>query len=461
MDKRDILNMLLMDKDFQLLEDKLNDNTIFHILNVEKREITHSAFVGWLLDQNASHGMSYKPLKSMMIQAFALTTQGNDNFGNHKFIDPIVIDKLDFNSVQVETEHAINNGKRRMDILVSIAGNEDEIIPILIIEYKVEAKETNNQTVDYAKWARNSPKYLGEYEPLHLYIVPDDNDESSPAEPFVIMDYDNFDQWLRHLKNYEKTSQAEFLLKEFRSCLKKQQYMFDDYTNDLVDRISKKHEKELAELSNIRINEMDSEIRNSLRLHKKAFEKLGLNFYNKVSKGESEFIKLFKENLERGISKEKWKSNNSNGCIKIVSIDFERKLRQLDKELCNKIRLQYWMERPSRQSATIKVEITGDGAKYKSIKLKLSNSLKTCFDEDAVIVKGKETVGVVISMKVSLPGVYDIEEDNLDNVKKYEDTVVTAVNRFTTYFNEEKVLYWIENNLPKIVEQYNFVEILE
>jgi len=458
---RDSLNYILADKNFQLLEDKLNQDTMFHILNIQKREVSHSAFVAWLLNPVASHGMNHRPLKSLLNHVCGLTMRTLDNhlFENHNFIDIIALDKIDFNAVQVEAEFVLDN-KRRIDILVSVTEENDVKIPILIIEYKVEAKETNNQTVDYARWAKKQPKYMEKYEPIHLYIVPDNDDNSTPAEPFIIMDYDNFEHWLSHLSNYEKTTQAEFIINEFRNCLKKQQYMFDKNITNRVEELKEMYKNEIKALTEIKFNELDSDIKYSLRIHQAALEKLDIYIGSKTSKGVSEFIKFFKVNLQSRISNEQWKFNSKSGCITAFNIAFEKELMSIDSELGKKIYLQYWMERPSKQKGLLKVEIAGGGLEHKDIRLKLANSLKRYLDKDNEIVIGKEEVGIIVSLKINLPGVNDLQDDNIENVNKYNREIIAAINKFVKYFDEDKINYWIENDIKMVVDEYKTEKLI-
>ena len=450
---RDSLNRILADSNFQLLENKLNQDTMFHILNIQRREISHSAFVAWVLNPVASHGMSNRPLKSLLNQVYGLIrTLDTPILEKHNFIDIIALDTIDFNAVQVETEFVLDNN-RRLDILVSVTQENDVKIPILIIEYKVEAKETNKQTVDYAKWALKQPKYMGEYEALHLYIVPTNDDDSTPAEPFLIMDYNSFDQWLSNLSNYEKTAQAEFIIKEFRECLMKQKYMFDENITNLVETIKKGYEKELKVLEEIKFNEQDSDIKYSLRIHKDGLEKLDVSISSKASKGVSEFIKIFKKELNLQTADNQWKFNSTSGCIAVTNNAFQEKIINIDSELGKDIYLQYFMERPNRQKALLKVEIAGGGAKHKDIRLKLVSSMKKSLGEDNAVVSKKES-GIVASVKMNLPGVSDLEHDNLENVEKYRSEVPAYINKLVKYFDEDKINCWIVNDVKKIIEDY-------
>ncbi|GIM30627.1 hypothetical protein CPJCM30710_32930 [Clostridium polyendosporum] len=447
---RQSLNKILADKNFQLLEDRLNQESIFHILNVQKREVTHSAFVAWLLNPSASHGMNFKPLKSFLLQACGLTMEAVKNqyiSSNHEFIDIIALDKIDFNMVQVQTEFALNN-KRRMDILGSITQNDEDRVPILIIEYKVEAKETNQQTKEYSSWAKKQPKYLGKYDPIHIYLVPDNNDESEPADPFVIMDYDEFNKWLIHLNNFEKTSQAEFLISEFRSCLRKQEYMMDEKIERLIENIKDSNRDEISMLSEAKYNDLDVEVKNSIRIHQKGLERLEVFMPNKASKGTSEFIKFVKHSIGEKISKEQWKFNSTSGCLAAKNMNFSIKLKSLNEEL-SKIYLQFWMERPSNERGILKLEIAGGGSQLKETRVKLANSLREYLNKVDGVEQGREGSGIVIYRALNFPGVKSLEDDTEENVIKFKECLIQAINSIIEAASEEKLNRWMDNELQK------------
>lgn len=51
-----LIEMLLLDKDFEQLEDKLSRFNIFSVLNISHREYVASSGLRWLLDPKESHG---------------------------------------------------------------------------------------------------------------------------------------------------------------------------------------------------------------------------------------------------------------------------------------------------------------------------------------------------------------------------------------------------------------------
>ena len=68
-----------------------------------------------MLDPTASHGMREKSLKSFMYQAYELVMKSSiKSYFKKKrnFIDIVVLDKIDFNKIQVETEFTLDNKRR-------------------------------------------------------------------------------------------------------------------------------------------------------------------------------------------------------------------------------------------------------------------------------------------------------------------------------------------------------------
>jgi hypothetical protein len=73
-------------------------------------------------------------------------------------IDATDVDALDLDVLTVETEIGITvpgaSRSRRLDVLVSRPRADDEPRgqPVMLVEYKVDADESEDQTADYAAW---------------------------------------------------------------------------------------------------------------------------------------------------------------------------------------------------------------------------------------------------------------------------------------------------------------------
>ena len=54
------------DSTYQELKAYYEKTTIFNVLGVERSETRHSAFLCWLLNANASHGLGEEPMKKLL-----------------------------------------------------------------------------------------------------------------------------------------------------------------------------------------------------------------------------------------------------------------------------------------------------------------------------------------------------------------------------------------------------------
>ena len=58
MDDRQLLeNFIIDNRDLENLEDRIAEFNIFEVLGIEKSENRHSAFLAWLMDPKANHGL--------------------------------------------------------------------------------------------------------------------------------------------------------------------------------------------------------------------------------------------------------------------------------------------------------------------------------------------------------------------------------------------------------------------
>lgn len=110
MNLRAAVARLLAAPELQALEERLRDQSVFHLLAVHDRERSHAAFLGWLLDPMGSHGMGPAPLRRFLLMAAGLAKTG-------AMLDVVDVDGLDLDAVRIATEVTIE-GKRRLDLVV-------------------------------------------------------------------------------------------------------------------------------------------------------------------------------------------------------------------------------------------------------------------------------------------------------------------------------------------------------
>lgn len=106
---------------------------VFSILNVERKEIRHSAFLSALFNPNGEHGLG-----NLFLSDFIKNIVQKQKL---KF-------EWDCNDVYVNTEEPTEEKNGRMDIYMESKGK------IIIIENKIDAKDGENQLICYNNHAR-------------------------------------------------------------------------------------------------------------------------------------------------------------------------------------------------------------------------------------------------------------------------------------------------------------------
>lgn len=150
------LQALIMDPDFERLEDLLAEFNLFDVLGIQRRELQHSAFLAWLLNPRGSHGLRDYFLRHFLLRAAA---EGQDR-GIGDFT-PVDVDgwKLDATDIEVATE------RDNIDILLV---NETDGF-VCLVENKIDAEEGKGQLTRYFDAVKN--KYTGLIAPV--YLTPD------------------------------------------------------------------------------------------------------------------------------------------------------------------------------------------------------------------------------------------------------------------------------------------------
>ena len=107
---------------------------IFSVLNVQRKEVRHSAFLSALLDPNGEHGLGNKFLSDFIKNI--VHQQKNIGFD------------WDCNDVYVNTEEPTDEKDGRMDIYLRSKKT------IVIVENKIDAKDGEKQLIRYDNHAK-------------------------------------------------------------------------------------------------------------------------------------------------------------------------------------------------------------------------------------------------------------------------------------------------------------------
>ena len=166
---RDEIIKFKNDPDFQKLESFYYSKSFSEILEISRRENSHSGFIAWLLNNNESHNLGDFSIRKFL--DIVLKFSNNKLKNNTDIYNSFVTEDYEIERVYVEREKAINN-VGRLDIYVEltllIADKQRNLK--LIIENKVESKETKDQTNNYF---RHFNSLLKENEiVIYVYLTP-------------------------------------------------------------------------------------------------------------------------------------------------------------------------------------------------------------------------------------------------------------------------------------------------
>jgi len=152
------------DSQIQKLINLYYTKSITEILGVSRRELSHSRFLAWLLNDQESHGLGDFFLKQFL-EVVARQCLTKNIPMDTELLNQILVGTLSIREVTTESEKDLGEAGR-LDIYVEFKeGSREEKIIALIIENKVLSKEGKDQTTRYYT-------YFGPSTPhkTHLFI---------------------------------------------------------------------------------------------------------------------------------------------------------------------------------------------------------------------------------------------------------------------------------------------------
>lgn len=138
-------------------------------MGVSRREISHSGFIGWLLNNTESHNLGDFPIRKFLDIVLKFS---NDKLKkNTDIYNSFVTEDYEIERVNVEREKAINKvGRLDIFIELTLLIFDKQRNVKLIIENKVESKENTDQTNSYFSHF-NSLLKEGEII-IYIYLTP-------------------------------------------------------------------------------------------------------------------------------------------------------------------------------------------------------------------------------------------------------------------------------------------------
>ena len=225
---QEALQSLILDPDLERLEDLLADFNLFDVLSIARAELQHSAFLAWLLNPRASHGLRDYFLRTFLAQA---AREAHDRgIGD---ITPFDVDSWKLSDVEVATE------RHRIDIL--ILGREDGFV--CLIENKIGSGEISGQLRHYLNTVESQYEGL---TPVPIFLTPDGDvpETEADAKRYVPFDYgrvaDLIDRTLQTRGSTISASVTTFL-EQYAGTLRRHVLNDKDNIDELANRIYDNH----------------------------------------------------------------------------------------------------------------------------------------------------------------------------------------------------------------------------
>lgn len=245
---------LYNDSNYQELKAYYGKTTIFNVFGIERSETRHSAFLCWLFDVNASHGLGDEPMKKLL-RLYASKLEVDDTFcimlmtGNYEVqLTDIVTEK---------TTSPIEDGRKkrikrrdRMDLwatmtLMDSAGIKQRLA--LVIENKIYSREGKNQTERYHHFVTN---VCGkDVRPIEIFLAPE-KPKSLTCKDFVYITYQELlDSVIMPLAYQNMPVEAAQIVSDFIRNLSKPSTAIDGNTYSIL-AISTMEKDKLIKLYN-------------------------------------------------------------------------------------------------------------------------------------------------------------------------------------------------------------------
>ncbi|PZX94049.1 hypothetical protein DOS84_05315 [Flavobacterium aquariorum] len=213
------------DVDVQKLQSLYFSKSFSEILSISRREISHSSFIAWLLDNKENHLLSFFTIQKFL-EIIIVRCSTELEKKHPPFFNSVLTDNYSIKSVIIEKEKGLGKFGRLdiyAEILLLIDNTEQKVK--LIIENKVESKENNDQTNGYYQYFNESKKeneiifyiYLTAIPTLELDQL---NEPECSCKNFTQINYqDLVDYLIEPALNQNISDKTKFILKEYLQSL--------------------------------------------------------------------------------------------------------------------------------------------------------------------------------------------------------------------------------------------------
>ncbi len=154
------------DINVQKLESLYSSKSFPEIMGVSRKELMHSNFIAWILNEDESHSLGKFPLQKFL-ELLVILTKEKQQQKYKELFDSLIVSDYELLNIKVEIEKPIKN-VGRIDIYVEsnivYAGKENTLR--IIIENKLGTKEHSDQTLKYHKYFESNKTE----DEINLYV---------------------------------------------------------------------------------------------------------------------------------------------------------------------------------------------------------------------------------------------------------------------------------------------------
>jgi len=158
------------DLSVQKLKNLYATKSYSEILGVNRKELAHSSFLAWLLNDSESHSLGKYPIRKFL-EILVVWANKKQLHVYKGFFDSVLVADYELWDINVKTEKSIH-GVGRIDIFIetNVTLSDQKRNLKIIIENKVGAKEQKDQTSRYYEFF-NSNKQQDDIV-LYVYLTP-------------------------------------------------------------------------------------------------------------------------------------------------------------------------------------------------------------------------------------------------------------------------------------------------
>ena len=236
----------------QRLDRYYSSKSFGEILGVSRRELSHSSFIAWLLNDRESHGLANFPIKKFL-EILVMSSNESQLEKNKELFDSILVDDLKVDSLEIMTERSVKNVGRvdiYIEAILEYAEKRQKVR--IIVENKVTAREHSDQTLKYYEYYEGLED--DSWKNLYVFLTPLSGLELSElTEPecsckeYIQTNYQNLvDYLLEPILNKNISKSTEVIIKEYLQALSQPSQSEDDeeHKQGLIMAIGKE-EREL------------------------------------------------------------------------------------------------------------------------------------------------------------------------------------------------------------------------